>query len=228
MSRRQSKEDKKLERNKRKDDRKTGIRKELDRVIIACEGTVTEKQYFQSIFDDLVENNNIAKTSLVIAKHSHTDPKGVLADLEKALEKDSEFEHKWIVVDRDEVKPNGGGHDVENFNGAISSAEAKGIDVAYSNPSFEIWYLLHFEYRNTALSRDEVIIELKKYVDYEKNSKTIYIELLDLQKNAIDNAKKLEAMHTSHGRKLDPAIDNPSTTVYKLVETLNGLGEKEK
>jgi len=228
MSRRQSKEDKKFERNKRKDDRKKGVKKELDRVIIACEGTVTEKQYFQSIFDDLVANNNIAKTSLVIAKHSHTDPKGVLADLEKALEKDSEFEHKWIVIDRDEVKPNGGGHDIENFNGAISSAEAKGIDVAYSNPSFEIWYLLHFEYRNTALSRDEVIKKLKKYVDYEKNSKTIYIELLSLQKNAIDNAKKLEAMHTSNGRKLDPAIDNPSTTVYKLVETLNGLGEKEK
>ena len=188
MSRRQSKEDKKFERNKRKDDRKKGVKKELDRVIIACEGTVTEKQYFQSIFDDLVANNNIAKTSLVIAKHSHTDPKGVLADLEKALEKDSEFEHKWIVIDRDEVKPNGGGHDIENFNGAISSAEAKGIDVAYSNPSFEIWYLLHFEYRNTALSRDEVIKELKKYVDYKKNSKTIYVEL-DLKENAIDNAK---------------------------------------
>ncbi len=41
MSRRQSKEDKKLERNRRKDERKKGIKKELDRVIIACEGSVT-------------------------------------------------------------------------------------------------------------------------------------------------------------------------------------------
>lgn len=228
MSRRQSKEDKKSERLQRKDRRKSAIKQELDRVIIACEGTVTEKQYFQSIFDELVKNNNIAKTSLVIAKHSHTDPKGVLDDLEKALEKDNEFEHKWIVIDRDEVKPNGGGHDIENFNGAISSAEANGINVAYSNPSFEIWYLLHFEYRNTALTRDEVITELKKYVDYEKNSKTIYTELLSSQKFAIENAKKLEAMHTTSGRILQPAIDNPSTTVYKLVEVLNELGEKEK
>ena len=226
MSRRQSKEDKKLERNRRKDERKKGIKKELDRVIIACEGSVTEKQYFQSIFDELVKNHNIAKTSLVIANHSHTDPKGVLADLEKALENDSEFEHKWIVIDRDEVKPNGGGHDIENFNGAISSAEVKGINVAYSNPSFEIWYLLHFEYRNTALTRDEVITELKKYVDYEKNSKTIYSELLSSQKIAIENAKNLETVHTTFGKFLQPAIDNPSTTVYKLVEHLNTLGEE--
>ena len=226
MSRRQSKEDKKLERNRRKDDRKKGIKKELDRVIIACEGSVTEKQYFQAIFDELVKNHNIAKTSLVIANHSHTDPKGVLADLEKALENDSEFEHKWIVIDRDEVKPNGGGHDIENFNGAISSAKANSINVAYSNPSFEIWYLLHFEYRNTALTRDEVITELKKYVDYEKNSKTIYSELLSSQKFAIKNAKKLEAVHTTFGRMLQSAIDNPSTTVYKLVELLNALGKE--
>lgn len=223
MSRRQSKEDKKFERNKRKDNRKKEIKKELDRVIIACEGTVTEKQYFQAIFDELVRIKNIAKTSLVIATHSHTDPKGVLADLLKALEKDSEFEHKWIVIDRDEIKPNGGGHDVDNFNGAISSAEANGINVAHSNPSFEIWYLLHFEYRNTALTRDEVIGELKKYVDYAKNSKTIYTELLSSQQFAIENAKKLEAMHTLHERKINPTIDNPSTTVYKLVEVLNRL-----
>ena len=227
MSRRKSKEDNKAEWNQRKLDRKKNIRKELIKVIIACEGTVTEKNYFESIFSRLIENHNITKTSLVIAKHSHTDPKGVLADLEKALEKDNEFEHKWIVIDRDEMKPNGGGHSLENFNGAISSATSKGIQVAYSNPSFEIWYLLHFVYRNTPIDRVEVIKELNKHIDYEKNSNTIYSQILQLQETAITNAKRLDSTYTNDGRILQPSVDNPSTTVYKLVEILNGLSKTE-
>ena len=225
MSRRESKENKKAERNRRKLDRKKSIRKELVRVIIACEGTVTERNYFDSIFSELKQNHNIAKTSLVIAKHSHTDPKGVLADLEKALEKDDEFEHKWIVIDRDEMKPNGGGHSSENFNGAISSAISKGIQVAYSNPSFEIWYLLHYDYRNTPIDRVKVIEELNKHIDYKKNSNTIYSEILDLQETAIANAKRLESTYTNESRLLQQSVDNPSTTVYKLVEILNGLAK---
>ncbi len=218
MSRRQCKEDTKLERNKRKDDRKKGIKKELDRVIIACEGSVTEKQYFQSIFDELVKNHNIAKTSLVIANHSHTDPKGVLADLEKALKKDSEFEHKWIVIDRDEH---------ESFSDTLDKAESKGIEVAYSNPSFELWFLLHFEDYRTATHRHHLPNSLKKYIPYRKNSTTIYDDILPRQKDAIERAKKLIFDFTLDDRKLNPTIDNPSTTVYKLVEVLNELGGKE-
>lgn len=54
MSRRKSKDDKKAERNQRKLERKQNIRKNLDRVIIACEGSVTEKNYFQSLFSELI------------------------------------------------------------------------------------------------------------------------------------------------------------------------------
>jgi hypothetical protein len=223
MSRRVSKEKKKIDRNTRREERKKNLKNELVRVILACEGTVTESNYFRSIFRELINNHNIAKTSLIIVKHSHTDPKGVLSDLEKALENDDEFEHKWIVIDRDEMQPNGGGHEVENFNGAISSANAKGIQVAYSNPSFELWYLLHFEYRNSPIDRDAVIKELKKYVDYTKNSQTIYQEILPLQEVAIANAKRLKATYEVDSRKVNPTIDNPSTTVFELVEVLNGL-----
>ena len=168
-----------------------------------------------------MDNKGIAKTSLIIAKHAHTNPKGVLQDLETALRKDDEFEYKWIVIDRDEMRTNGGGHTLEDFNGAISSAEAQGISVAYSNPSFEIWYLLHFEYRGTGVDRDTVIDELNKYVNYEKNSKAIFEELKESQTTAISYAKQLKAEFEIGDRKLIPASDNPSTTVYKLVEQLN-------
>ena len=216
-----SKEERKQARAEKKLERREKIKEELERIILACEGTVTEKNYFESIFKELMNNRGIAKTSLVIAKHAHTNPKGVLKDLLNTLEKDDEFEYKWIVIDRDEMRVNGGGHSLEDFNGAISSAEAKGISVAYSNPSFEIWYLLHFEYRNTDIDRDEVIVKLNRYVDYAKNSKTIFGELKENQTIAIGYAKRLEAEYRTGGRDLNPAGDNPSSTVYQLVEQLN-------
>lgn len=204
-------------------ERKQKVKNELVRVVLACEGTVTERNYFQKIFDALINEHNISKTSLVIAKHSHTNPKGVLEDLLKALALDPEYEHKWIVIDRDEMRPNGGGHPVEDFNEALSRAASKKIKVAYSNPSFEIWYLLHFEYRNTAIDRDDLIVQLEKYVKYSKNSQTIFDALIDNQDVALANTKRLKATYEVNGRKISPAIDNPSTTVYELVEVLNSL-----
>ncbi len=228
MSRRESKEDRKQQRQQRKDNRKQNITNELQRIILACEGSVTEKNYFQAIFDDLIQIKGIAKTSFVIAKHKHTDPKGVLQDLLTALKKDSEFEHKWIVIDRDEMRPNGGGHELENFNGAISSAEAQNINIAYSNPSFEIWYLLHFEYRSAPLDRDEVIKNLNKHVDYAKNSQTIYEEILHRQEEAIANAQRLTDNYIASGGILKPANSNPSTTAHQLVKLLHKFKKKQE
>ncbi len=216
-----SKDERKQARAEKKLERREKTKEELERIILACEGTVTEKNYFESIFKELMENRGIAKTSLVIAKHAHTNPKGVLEDLLKVLDKDDEFEYKWIVIDRDEMRVNGGGHSLEDFNGAISSAKAQGISVAYSNPSFEIWYLLHFEYRNSGIDRDDVIVKLNRYVDYVKNSKKIFSKIKEKQTNAIGFAKRLEAEYRTEGRELNPASDNPSSTVYQLVEQLN-------
>jgi hypothetical protein len=216
-----SKEERKQARAEKKIERKEKTKKELERIILACEGTVTEKDYFESIFKELMDIKGISKTSLVIAKHAHTNPKGVLHDLEMELEKDDEFEYKWIVIDRDEMRVNGGGHSLEDFNAAISSAKAQGINVAYSNPSFEIWYLLHFEYRNTGIDRDEVIVKLNRYIDYVKNSKKIFFEIKEKQIDAIGFSKRLEAEYRTGGRELNPAMDNPSSTVYQLVEQLN-------
>lgn len=211
MSRKQSKEEKKVDRNQRKDNRRLGIKKELNRVIIACEGTKTEVCYFEAFFHDLIQNKNISKSSFVIARHSHTDPIGVLKDLQAELKKDSEFEHQWIVIDRDEH---------ESFADTLYQSKAIHVNVAYSNPCFELWYLLHFEDFNNSIHRHDLPTRLNKYMLYSKSSTTIYQETLAFQEIAIERAKKLIITHSKE-RELNPIIDNPSTTVYQLVEILN-------
>jgi hypothetical protein len=222
MARRQCAEgfesNKKARKQAKKAIRIQATRDERETLIIACEDSISAPLYFLSIFADLKKNHAIAASSLVIANHKHTDPCGVLQDL---LDHPNyqDFDHQWIVIDRDAERTNGGGHTLENFNQAITSAGSKNIRVAYSNPCFEIWYLLHFEYRNTAMDRDELIEKLVHDIQYKKN------ELPDLnqeqQNTAINNAQNLINSWKDIQGITKPATDNPSTTVHKLVILLN-------
>ena len=223
--------------------RKVNDRKTVPDIIIACEDSVSSPTYFRMIVDKLIEQKIITQDSFVIAPHKHTNPFGVLSDLkfyEKKGKNYKDFEHKWIVIDRDTQRVNGGGHTKEDFNNALESAKSKksnlNIEVAYSNDSFELWYLLHFEYRNTAISRDEILKEVMKRlkqkephkfasltkdnIKNENYTKLIFTTLILLQNDAIKNAKKLLE---SYGESHKAESDNPSTRVHLLVEVLNSL-----
>ncbi|MDY7008767.1 MAG: RloB family protein [Cyanobacteriota bacterium] len=101
----------------------------------------------------------------------------------------------------------------------MKDAENNNIKVAYSNEAFEIWYLLHFEYRDTAMSRkdDKKALTEKLNKKYEKNSNTMYEILESKQPQAIKNAEKLFKQYNPN----NPANNNPSTTVHLLVKQLN-------
>ena len=213
-------------------------------IIIACEDSVSSPSYFRMIVGNLIEKKIITQDSFVIATHKHSNPMGVLDDL-KHYKKEGkvykDFDHKWIVIDRDSPRVNGGGHSKEDFNNALKNAKSKksnfNIEVAYANDSFELWYLLHFEYRNSAISRDEILTrvikrlkELDAYkfaklskdnIKQEKYTRLIFKTLKPLQSVAIRNAKKLL---DSYGDEHNPESDNPSTTIHKLVNILNSLG----
>ncbi len=200
--------------------RTQNILNERETLIIACEDSVSAPLYFNAIFDDLKKNHAIAASSLVFAKHNNTDPYGVLDDLLNHPNYQN-FDHQWIAIDRDVERTNGGGHTLKNFNQAITRARDKNIKVAYSNPCFEIWYLLHLNYRNTAIDRDELIKLLKHNYHYKKNK--LFILSQDQQKIAIKNANNLiQSWIDTQGTTI-PATDNPSTTVHDLVTLLNGF-----
>lgn len=235
------------EKERRDFQRKVNDKTTVPDVIIACEDSVSSPTYFQKIIDKLIENKRITQDSFIIVPHSgKTHPTGVLDDLKSYSDENNkkyiDFEHKWIVIDRDTERTNGGGHTAEDFNNAIKNAKNKrkdlNIEVAYSNDSFELWYLLHFHYRQTGILRDEiikkVIEELKKVephkfakldkdnIKEENYTKMIFETLLDKQETAIRNAKNLLNFH---GNSHIPEQDNPSTRVHILVEILNNLGK---
>lgn len=206
-------------------------------VIVACEDSVSSPTYFRLMVEELIADKVITQDSFVIASHRHTNPSGVLDDLKKHKCDNGKtyknFDHRWIVIDRDTQRVGGGGHSTDDFNTALQRAKKLEVEVAYSNDAFELWYLLHFCYRDSAISRDEILDEviknlkdrnLHKFANLDRDNikevkytKLIFQELLGLQDAAIRNAEKLL---DSYGENHNPERDNPSSAVHKLVKIL--------
>ena len=193
--------------------------------LIVCEGEKTEPNYFKSF------KTNVKSFVLTIdAFGEGSNTKDLVKRTIKARDNSSQkYDSVWVVFDKDSFSPS-------NFNGAIELAGNNDIKVGWSNEAFELWYLLHFQYRNTYMSRDDyksaiekevndkIVAQskskkLKKFV-YKKNSVEMYsiLEKYGNQKQAITYAEKLILNHNCNNF----AIHNPCTRVHLLVEELNG------
>ncbi len=243
--------DKLFQKNKEKEKkdfkRSTNNKQTVDDVIIACEDSVSSPTYFKMIINELIKAKKITQDSIVIIPHDgSTHPTGVLNNLKTYKNSYGktykDFKHKWIIIDRDNAKINGGGHTAKDFNNALENAKNKrkdlNVDVAYANDAFELWYLLHFEYRTTAILRDEIVKQVirklkeikphkfaslnKDNIKTEKYAKLIFEILRSKQLYAIKHATNLIE---SYGEEHNPANDNPSTTIHKLVMLLQDLSQ---
>ncbi|GAA0432676.1 hypothetical protein Aca07nite_19910 [Actinoplanes capillaceus] len=130
------------------------------------------------------------------------------AKLARRLGDDNErFDSVWCVCDVDEH------HRLED---AVELAEKKRINMAVSNPCFELWPALHFD----GCSRHMTANSLKQLLrgNMKGYDKSLDCRKLDgLRPIAINNAMELERLHGRNGNALN---SNPSTGVWRLVEKL--------
>ena len=188
-------------------DRMIEIREERERFLIVCEGTATEPNYFLSF---------PVPRGVVDVRGTGRNTKSVVQEAiqrrDAAKKENDAYDQVWCVFDRDSFPP-------DHFNEALELAVREKISVAFSNEAFEIWYLLHLEYYETGISRQDYRGKLTSLLThpYEKNSRTIYDELFTRQPDALRNARRLHEQY----QPPSPEKDNPCTTVYLLVEQLN-------
>jgi hypothetical protein len=183
--------------------RSVATRETIPSFLIVCEGEKTEPNYFAGF--------------RVPAEIARVDIKGLGANTASlvrraiALRDQGDYDQTWCVFDRDSFA-------AHSFNSALTLAANHGVQVAYSNESFEIWYLLHFHYFNTGMSRTEYGKKLSALLGfkYEKNSESMFAAIRDHQDVAIRNAERLLGDY----KPPKPASDNPSTTVHLLVREL--------
>ena len=200
--------------------RKEQIRKPKRTVIIVCEGKKTEVIYFNGF---KMRNSGVH----IDAIHGKcTDPKNMVDFAEQRMNDKwsidfEEGDGVWCVFDVD-----------ENTNHALRNtfehAKTKNIQIALSNPCFELWFLLHYKLILSQILRYEALVELKKYIkDYKKNM-DVYPILKDKQTDAILNARKLNKIHEKQNIDLFIRESNPSTQVFELVEFIQQLIENNK
>ena len=182
--------------------RKVDTRETRREFLIVCEGEKTEPNYFKRfrVPKHLIEVIGVGNNTMSLVREA------------MRLMKQGNYDQVWCVFDRDSFP-------AQNFNNAIRMAKAHNINVAYSNEAFELWYILHFNYHDSAISRQQYADMLKKLlgIPYKKNSLNMYDLLESRPANAIRNAEKLLKSYTPH----NPARDNPCTTVHYLVQELN-------
>jgi len=185
--------------------------RKLRRILIVCEGEKTEPNYFKSFPIELEVCDNID----VYGKGYNT-----VSLIEEAIRLKNEAEKRkeryievWCVFDKDDFS-------IEQFENAIRLSEQNNIRCAYSIESFEIWYMLHFNYYDTGISRTQYKEKLSELLKkpYLKNAPDIYKQLFSKQNKAIKNAKTLYNKQC----QLPMKDRNPVTTVFLLVEKLRG------
>lgn len=207
---------------------KRSQRRVIGRILIVCEGKKTEPNYFNA-FKRI--NNGVYLLDLEVGGGG-INTKQVVEEAVRlkvnAEKRKMPYDAVWAVFDRDSFPAN-------NFNSAIAKAEAHGVMSAWSNEAFELWYLLHFEYRDTPMSRVDYgnaiaqhinaspLYTSKKQYSYVKNGKSHYDDMKrygDLEQ-AIANATRLDGVYNDARY----ANHNPRTKVYLLVLQMLGRDE---
>ena len=183
---------------------------------IYCEGENTEIEYFKSFLVNT--ETKVTAIGLGRSKTSLVEKTLELLSRDGLMKRQPNFDadrQLWVVFDYD---VRGDVNEEADFNHAIELANQKGIKVAYSNDSFELWFVLHFQYQTAAVTRFEYyeILSSKLNLNYKEVgkskefAKSVYHILLSYQTMALKNAVRL------HMQKINESFcdQNPCTTVY--------------
>ena len=120
-------------------------------ILIVCEGEETEPAYFDALRErlprEMVKRVTIQGTGVNTYK--------LFEEAEQCIAKQEKngfphFHEVWLVFDKDSFPD-------EHFNFTINEAHRRQWHCAWSNESFELWYLLHFKRLTGAISRMEYI-----------------------------------------------------------------------
>ncbi|MDR1864516.1 MAG: RloB family protein [Bacteroidales bacterium] len=187
--------------------------------LIVCEGEKTEPNYFKKFRGQF---GNVIFEVDCEGKGYNT-----IQVVEEAIKirnnNLNKYNRVWVVFDKD-------GFSDDSFNNAINKARVNNIGCAWSNEAFELWYLLHFQYRNTPMSRndykDAIENEIKNHIrdfKYAKNSTEMYdiLQKFGNQTQAIENSERLSNLYDNQKY----SAHNPRTQVYELVKQLIGKDE---
>jgi len=204
--------------------RRKPLRAPFDRILIVCEGSKTEPNYFNEMTQQLRLSTNV-----LITGDCGSDPRSVVRAAIDQFNSDRSLDYVYCVFDRDAHV----GYDealvqvhdkrLRRVISGKSAGNAK-FSAVPSVPCFEYWVLLHFEFTTAHMARfSDVLPRLKVHSplsSYDKGQGGLYAILESKQTTALEHAKRADHAAASVG------TDNPTTKLPMLVEHLLRLSKQ--
>jgi len=182
------------------------------RILVVCEGKVTEPEYFKALQHNFrnrlvhVEIDKQAGVPLTVVNRAIELNRQADEAATRNEDDNLRYNDVWCVFDVDEHP---------NLAEALELASKSRVQVALSNPCIELWALLHFQDQNERIHRHEAQHALKAFMPK-------YDKALDFPKmkagydKAVDRARVLQKRAETTGEP----NRNPSTGVYLLTELI--------
>lgn len=198
-------------------ERPTRVRAQQIRFILFCEGANTEPEYFRVLARSLSLDTVTVKTV-----PAADDPLGIAQKATKwignkcqrlgNIDTYEKGDQVWAVFDRDQH---------ERFEEAVKLCERQGINVARSNPCFEVWLILHHEDCHAPLTGNAAHKRLEQLCpEYDRNSSKT-VDCVKLIQN-IDDAEARAERHLASRRDDGQPFGASSTTVHLLTKAIRG------
>lgn len=199
-------------------------------IIISCEGTNTEPEYFEAIKEKLKDNiSSLIEIELVPKPNNASEPKDVLDNLEAFVEKydfNKDHDSLWLVCDREKVIARKTGK--KGLLKIIPLCEDKGYSIALLNPLFEFWLLLHLvdirTYCKKTIFENKRTSTQKRYLEQElTNILGVYNKKKGKFNKSIvtlDNVKRAIEQENLFENDLTKIMDNLGGNLSSLINDI--------
>jgi hypothetical protein len=196
----------------RRPGRKQPFRDPKPIILIVCEGDITEPEYFEGLIREcqnprvtieIEPGQGVPKSVVDFAKQRKREAERAAS---RQHDENIAFDSVWCVFDVD---------DHPNLQAALQNARDADIEVALSNPCFELWLLIHFRDSPGMQHRSRIVEMLCEYVPgYSKHVEfALFADHYDEAKTRAQRMYDSAEQDEDFGR-------NPLTSVHKLTEEI--------
>ena len=195
--------------------RTVAVRTPKRTVLVFCEGKRTEPEYLRALKRETGVRQVASVDIRIRDKTAGSAPLTLVGAAVEArgrsADEEGEVDEIWCVFDVEWPKNH------PNLREAIVLARANDVNVAISNPCFELWLALHFDDQTAWLTTKDAV-SLRRSHDGSSGKGLEGPTYMTRRDDAARRARLLESRHLGDGTEFPH--DNPSSGMHKFLEAI--------
>ena len=195
--------------------RRVATRRPRKTLLIFCEGERTEPEYIDALKRQPAVRDVAAVDLRVETGQGGSVPRTLVSMAvdarSRAMDEDAEIDEFWCLFDVEWPRNHPGLKD------AVERADQNAIQLAVSNPCFELWLILHFQDQSAWLDNDGAR-RLRRRLDGSSDKGLDPAKYMAFTGDAARRAAELDKRHLQNGTAFPH--NNPSSGMYLLLAAI--------